>query len=50
MEKRAIKRLSKETIHELLKRMKTKAEQNPQEEGSFRLEVICNKEDIEKND
>jgi hypothetical protein len=47
-QKKAPERLSREALHQLLMRVKNKAEQLPAEQGSFRLEVICNKEDMEK--
>jgi hypothetical protein len=46
--KKAPQRLTQEAMHQLLTRVKNKAEQLPAEQGSFRLEVICNKEDMEK--
>ena len=42
------KRLTKEQMRKLLLSAKKKAEQMPEEEGSFRLEVICKKADIDK--
>jgi hypothetical protein len=45
---KAPQRLTREVLHQLLRRVKNKAEQLPVEKGSFRLEVICNKEDMEK--
>jgi hypothetical protein len=42
------KRLTKEQMRKLLLSAKKKAEQMPEEQGSFRLEVICKKSDIDK--
>lgn len=41
-------RLTKEQMRKLLLRAKKKSDKMPEEEGSFRLEVICNKKDIDK--
>jgi hypothetical protein len=42
------KRLTKEQMRKLLLSAKKKADKMPEEEGSFRLEVICKKTDIDK--
>ena len=42
------KRLTKEQMRKLLLSAKKKADKMPEEEGSFRLEVICKKNDIDK--
>ena len=42
------KRLTKEQMRKLLLSAKKKADKMPEEEGSFRCEVICNKEDIDR--
>ena len=43
------KRLTDKQMHELLKRAKAKADEMPEEEGSFGVEVICSGKDMAKS-
>ena len=43
------KRLTDKQMHELLKRAKAKADEMPEEEDSFSVEVICSGKDIDKS-